>query len=292
MLARRLVKGSHLKNIEFVLFSFFWAVLSIALGYVFGFFKKSSQFSCPRVSGKEVLEGFGIFIATQIAAGPILMYVYGYVFGKKFVSTAFLSAAVVGWLHIGLIVSGFLGMLAIYFLLPSVKKKLLWGPTPYLLDNLLLGAVAWLMAYPIVALMGNFIAVFLLPSLPITEQVAVQNLKEVLDHPVLLYSLSFCVIFLVPFSEELLFRGLLQSWLKQKMKGWEVPVLLTSLCFAGAHYSIAQGLFNMELLPSLFVLSLFLGFLYERQGSLAAPLALHSIYNGMTIFLILIGKEG
>ena len=63
--------------------------------------------------------------------------------------------------------------------------------------------------------------------------------------------------------------------------------MIASLIFAAFHFSTSQGLNNIELLVSLFVLSCFLGFLYERQESLLASMALHATFNAISILAIL-----
>jgi membrane protease YdiL (CAAX protease family) len=64
--------------------------------------------------------------------------------------------------------------------------------------------------------------------------------------------------------------------------GWVVPNVLTSVVFAGLHYQ--QWPAPIALLP----LSLMLGYLYQRTGSLFAPIAMHATFNGINMaFLFL-----
>lgn len=127
-----------------------------------------------------------------------------------------------------------------------------------------------------------------------------------------------------PAFEELLFRGMLQTWLgrlfrgsagrkepepvlvpvgteleKGELSGLDVfepterdivrgrradlgAVIVTSLLFAAAHGS------QMPAPIPLFVLSMALGALYQRTRNLAAPVALHAMFNGLSTLMLLI----
>ena len=122
------------------------------------------------------------------------------------------------------------------------------------------------------------------------EQIAVKYLRTVAQFPLLFTVASLLIVFIVPIAEELLFRGFLQTWLKQKV-GWGKAILITSIIFSLFHFSTQQGAHNLSLLSSLFILSCFLGFLYERQQSLFASIALHMVFNGVSILLLLKGSS-
>ncbi len=102
-----------------------------------------------------------------------------------------------------------------------------------------------------------------------------------------------------PVLEELFFRGLLQTALLEE--GWGlVPrqvadinyrptaghrwgaIVITSVVFAAVHASVEQGVV-------LFVLSLGLGYVYERTGNLWAAIVLHGLFNGVNLATILLG---
>jgi membrane protease YdiL (CAAX protease family) len=84
-------------------------------------------------------------------------------------------------------------------------------------------------------------------------------------------------IAVAPVAEELFFRGIVQSFLKQHLGGRWRPILLGAVVFGGAHYIQPQ-----VVLP-LTALGIILGYLYERRGSLVAPIALHVVFNLRTI---------
>ncbi len=96
--------------------------------------------------------------------------------------------------------------------------------------------------------------------------------------PSLLAATSISIVITVPFIEELLFRGFLQSSLKRILPFW-AALLIASLVFTAVHYSPSQGLANAEILGCVFVLSLFLGYVFEKTKSLAASWGLHMTFN-------------
>ncbi|MES2200143.1 MAG: CPBP family intramembrane glutamic endopeptidase [Chlamydiota bacterium] len=118
------------------------------------------------------------------------------------------------------------------------------------------------------------------------EQVAVHQLKLALHSPPLLISTLLAVFISAPVIEEFLFRGLLQNLLKQYVSR-KSALVIAAFFFAFIHISPAQGLGNISLFFSLFTFGCFLGFVYERQGSLLASIALHMTFNAITTLQIL-----
>lgn len=158
----------------------------------------------------------------------------------------------------------------------------------YFYQHFLLGAMSWLVSFPCVLLASNVAALLtFMWTGPIEglDQVAVKHLKSSMVDPLLF---SVTILFLsaiVPVMEEVLFRGYMQTWLRQYLKQ-RTSILLTSLIFGLFHYSSSQGAKNLELFSALFLLSCFLGYLRERQKNLWAPIGLHCIFNFMSIVSI------
>ena len=85
-----------------------------------------------------------------------------------------------------------------------------------------------------------------------------------------------CVI--APVAEELFFRGVLFAAVRQRLsRGW--AILASGAAFALIHTN------PVGFLPIMLIGSL-LAYLYERTGSLAAPIAVHILHN---TFLMSIG---
>jgi membrane protease YdiL (CAAX protease family) len=112
-------------------------------------------------------------------------------------------------------------------------------------------------------------------------------------------------VVLAPLAEELLFRGVVLGSLESltedppddafeprkapsrgRARG-TLPNVLTSVLFAALHYA------QWPAPVPLFVLSLVLGWLRRRTGSLWAPVALHACFNGTsTLLLVLVLAAG
>lgn len=157
-------------------------------------------------------------------------------------------------------------------------------------SNLLTGMKTWLLAFPMAWALG--LAIEMLVEFqfhpPEVDQVAVQLFKKTLGNPPQYIFALIGIIAAVPLSEELVFRGFLQSWLKRKVGvGW--AIVGTSILFALLHFSSTHGWHNLELLTTLFLLSCFLGFLFERQKNLWAPIGLHATFNLISVLMISIG---
>ncbi len=84
---------------------------------------------------------------------------------------------------------------------------------------------------------------------------------------------------LVPFSEELYFRGLLYNWLKGRFRFWP-SVLLSAALFGLGHFD------TVGVMVSAFIMGIVNAWVYERSGSLWFPIAIHAITNSSAVILI------
>jgi membrane protease YdiL (CAAX protease family) len=81
---------------------------------------------------------------------------------------------------------------------------------------------------------------------------------------------------IVPVFEEMLFRGLFQTMLRSiLLNGW-LSIVISSGLFVLAHANAGHW-------PGLFVLSISMGYAYEKSGSLLRPIFIHSIFNATSI---------
>lgn len=129
--------------------------------------------------------------------------------------------------------------------------------------------------------------VFHIHQLP--EQLAVQFLKMTFAYPFYFLLTFLMIVVLAPLTEEILFRGILQSFIRQHL-GAKTAIFITSFAFSFFHYSPLQQLSNIPILSSLFLLSLFLSFIYEKQRSLSAPMLLHAVFNLINILNLYFSK--
>lgn len=82
----------------------------------------------------------------------------------------------------------------------------------------------------------------------------------------------------IPFAEELYFRGVLYPWMRQHMGIW-LSALLSGLIFGIAHFDYAVG-------SAAFMLGVILALAYEYSESLWTPFIIHAIHNGIKISVL------
>jgi membrane protease YdiL (CAAX protease family) len=117
-----------------------------------------------------------------------------------------------------------------------------------------------------------------LPHLPINpEQEVVQTLRQASVWAQRV-AMGAATILLAPLAEEMFFRGILYPAIKQagfpRLALWG-----TSVVFAAIHLT------PVIFLP-LLVLALLLVWLYEKTDNLLAPIAAHSLFNGLNFAMV------
>jgi membrane protease YdiL (CAAX protease family) len=99
--------------------------------------------------------------------------------------------------------------------------------------------------------------------------------------------MSIFVGIVIPFAEELFFRGVLFLWLRKRFGLW-ISVIFSALIFGIIHGDIVVGI-------TAFVLGILLALVFEYSKSLWSSIIVHSINNSIQIFmlyiLILIGQQ-
>ncbi len=247
-----------------------------------------------RFSFTPVIGAFFTFLVMVLLVGPLLFFAW-YSFKQGHLVQSIprpMDSLSEGMINIISILCS-AGGLALYYRFCSERiQQAVWRGHEKLSikRDLLMGILTWLIAYPAVSAVGKAIELIAFWKFDFIakEQIAVQYLRMTQDHPVIFTMMAVLIVFVVPVVEELLFRGFLQSWLIGKVSRGKA-IVITSVIFAFFHFSSAQGFGNVELLASLFVLSCFLGFIYERQQSLWASVALHGIFNGVSVIAIAAG---
>ncbi len=102
--------------------------------------------------------------------------------------------------------------------------------------------------------------------------------------PAELVMLLALVAGLVPFAEELFFRGMVYPLMRRRL-GAPAAVALNAAFFAAAH-------FIPLLLPGLFVVGLLLAYLRERSGSIWPGVCLHALQNSLAMISIAVALSG
>lgn len=284
------------EEIRSLFFAFILSLLVIWVAKRAGFFsyEKKPVYKLPF---RYVVGVFATYLGTVLIILPVFYLIVASFQGLEFSHIAKLrsffsknTVTILQLLSMLLIVLGIL--IYLFSIKKEVRQMIVFGGGPRdIWKNIGLGIITLALAYPIVLFFNIIIAWIVKVTLgPTTvEQLAVKELKHLVGMPLYftLFALFVCV--LVPFIEELLFRGFLQTFLR-KFLGAKGAIPLTGALFALAHFSKDQGVGNIELLVTLFILALFLGFLYERQRNLFASFGLHMAFNTSSIIAIALGN--
>lgn len=241
----------------------------------------------------DVLGAFLSFLVMMFLVLPVIAYIWFYPEFNSQDGLAEMDSIARGWLNYGAIIVIGLGLLIYTFYINPRSAVPAWGSGSFEgknIKHLLMGVLTWLIGFPLVVLAGEIIGLIVGNFVPDykPEQTAVKQLKETVTDPVLFWSMVAIIVTFIPMIEELLFRGYLQTWIKGHL-GYKWAIVLTAAIFALFHFSTTQGIGNIELLTSLFILALFLGWIYERERSLWASIALHATFNALSIGMILLG---
>ncbi len=89
--------------------------------------------------------------------------------------------------------------------------------------------------------------------------------------------LVFMAVVVAPISEEIIFRGYLFG-VARKYVGFWPAALVVSLLFAAFHL-------HLPALPGLFLLAMAFTLIYERAGSLWAPILMHAAFNSCSLII-------
>lgn len=254
--------------LSFTLFATVITTVAFRFRYFNLLARPSSTLSFRLVAG-----AFGIYLLVALLLQPFLSKL------SHLIST--------GWVQLLYIAATTLGLLLYLWSCRTARRIIFEQPTP--LKSLILGIFSWIIYVPWVFVVNLSTETFIrfIWGGSEQEQAAVRQLKSTLGHPWLHGFTIFAIVILVPFCEELLFRGFLQSWLRRFLSRFGA-IFCTAFIFAIAHYSPTQGMSNLSLISSLFVLSCGLSFLYERERTLWASFGLHATFNAMTaLFLTL-----
>lgn len=147
--------------------------------------------------------------------------------------------------------------------------------------NVFYGAVGYLAAVPVLMAVVVITAVVAGALHYVPEKQAVVQLFMKEEDTQLLFFTSLFAALAGPVVEEIFFRGFLYNALK-KRAGITGAMLLTSFAFAALHAH------PVGFLP-IMIIGMVLAYLYEKTGTLVAPVAAHMIHNvSMVGFVFLI----
>jgi len=270
-----------------LLFAFF-SLLTLFIGKRRGLFDlHSDKIWQSSVDWIHVAASFVIYFGVSRGITPYLGKLLQNFLLRQPSSTTLLSiASWLNFLNSGLIL---LCLLVFLFLLPRALRLSLWKDPAEknhsYLNDIGLSLLAWLVSFPVVVFVNqisDWVLVKLVGIQQLPDQLAVYFLKMTFGHPLYIFLTVITIAVFAPLVEETLFRGFLQSFIRKHL-GSKEAIFITSVLFAFFHYSPEQGLANITIIASLFVLSLFLGLVYEKRRSLFAPITLHATFNTVNI---------
>ena len=144
------------------------------------------------------------------------------------------------------------------------------------------GLKYYLIVIPLLLIAGSITySIFLKFHIKVEEQKVISFYLKTNSIKLLLF-LFFLSCFVAPFTEEIIFRGLLYKSIR-KVSSFPIAMVLNSLIFA---------LFHNELftLPGIFLLGCILSFVFEKKNSLWPSVGLHFFNNFFTNIFIFIFK--
>lgn len=200
-------------------------------------------------------------------------------------------------------------------LIPAIRAKLptgCFGLTSGGPRKLLTKVVIYFVTFQGLTLLTLGITIAVCNRLGYEELQVHETLDKLKENPTWRGTILLVVpaIVIAPVFEECLFRGLMQTfiirlpgliglWLKppSEAQGFydasALPITPTARWMGIVASSVAFAIShaNGQHAPALFVLSVGLGYSYERQGNLVVPILIHAIFNTIPIALLLIMPE-
>lgn len=222
-----------------------------------------------------------------VGLADVLLLIVGIIaigFGVTYGLQRLLGAAGLAWLALPLIVVvQSLGFLALLWLIVVMRRDLDWrdlGLKPTTPEWLRRAILIGLGAVP-AALAINYLVQTLLGET--WENPQIETLAPAGGSLASGLVLLFLVSVVVPFVEELLFRGLLFAWLAKR---WSLALAypLSALAFALMH-------FLLPLFPALFLMGLLLAYVYRASGTIWASIIVHGLFNGVMLALVLVARS-
>ena len=130
------------------------------------------------------------------------------------------------------------------------------------------------------------IAMFLTPLLEPQQEDVTNELGA--DESTVLSAIfaGILIVIIAPLSEELFFRGFMYAGLRRALPLWPAAVI-SALIWGSLHLSGG----NVGVALQLSVFGVVLAFLYERSGTLWAPIIAHLINNALAFTLLMSGVE-
>jgi membrane protease YdiL (CAAX protease family) len=185
------------------------------------------------------------------------------------------SAVILVAAQVGLLIVGYLFVYRTKALsaLPSFPGR---DPIRAIVAGLGWGVLAWIGSTIVLFLVSELLARIGRPPPVGPAEQAIAMLNP--------WLVTVAIVVFAPIAEELFFRGIVfNAWLREAGRTW--AYIGSAALFAAIHLSLES------LLP-IFLLGLALAWVYQRTGTLLAPITMHATVNGISVAIALAVRFG
>jgi membrane protease YdiL (CAAX protease family) len=225
---------------------------------------------------RDIVLGVVVALVLFFILGAALVGAAMAAFGEDAVETLLAEAAAIAILDVVLVAT----------VLTVIRRKGA-GPTalglrvpqfgwPKMLGYIVL---AYFAAIGLVNIYGIAIDVFGLDQLEPGQQLE----DDFYDHASVVALTGFAIVFMAPVAEEIFFRGFIFGGLRRYLN------LPMAGLISGGLFSLAHG--DLGLILPFAGVGLVLAYLYERSGTLWAPIGVHFVFNSISFLLLLLIPE-
>ena len=171
------------------------------------------------------------------------------------------------------------------------RRQLRWAavlgvpPTGSRLREIAWGAAAGVVLYPTIAIGIGLLLEFVFDLFSTTPVEAPAQLPEGLSTGGEMLSIVLA-IFVAPVVEELFFRGVVFRSIRDRHGFW-IGAVVSAIVFGLVHYVPAPWRDAALLQTAMVFTGLALAWIYERRGTIVAPMAAHMAFNTIGIWIIL-----
>lgn len=209
---------------------------------------------------------------------PAPVYIFGGLLGLMAYivvagGSAYLFERVLGWGTSGQLLANAIGWVPAVVVAAKLEHH---SRTPSLASAPVFGLTAWVPVMLVLIPLGLLNVAVLdacgLAAPPQAVMAAFQGAPSVAER--ILFIVSVCAI--APVCEELIFRGVLYRGMRD-MAGKAPAVVGSALLFTAIHLTPTHAL-------GIFTVGCVLALLYERTGTIVAPMVLHAAHNTLALF--------
>ena len=170
------------------------------------------------------------------------------------------------------------------------KRRIDWaalGVRPTTVWPLIAAVLSFVVYIVITESISRFVEID--PDGELARQLAQQLVPPGASLPYIIVAVAFAGV-IVPIAEELLFRGFLITWLRERSNAI-VAVIISSLLFSGVHgyFLLPESEFGIFASIGIFLLGLLLGWLAVWSRSLWPPIVLHMTNNLVVVAVAIWG---